>query len=290
MPVESAVTLLQVAIGGVLLGAVYALLACGLNLIFGVMRVINVAHGELMMLGSYTTFWLFFLLGINPLLSLLFSIPLMFLLGMGIQKFLVSRVVKAPELMSLLLTFGISMFILSLALYFWSADFRSVPYFTGSITLGSFAFSRPRVIAFGIAVVITLAVYIFLKKTKLGKAVRATSQSSEVAAICGVDVERIRLLTFGLGSALAAAAGSLLVVIYAVNPSTGQTFILKAFAIIVLGGMGSFLGAFIGALILGLAEAFTSFFFTAQLSEAVAYLLLILVLLFMPSGLLGERE
>ncbi|MBI5252901.1 MAG: branched-chain amino acid ABC transporter permease [Euryarchaeota archaeon] len=290
MPVESAVTLLQVAIGGVLLGAVYALLACGLNLIFGVMRVINVAHGELMMLGSYTTFWLFFLLGINPLLSLLFSIPLMFLLGMGIQKFLVSRVVKAPELMSLLVTFGISMFILSLALYFWSADFRSVPYFTGSITLGSFAFSRPRVIAFGIAVVITLAVYIFLKKTKLGKAVRATSQSSEVAAICGVDVERIRLLTFGLGSALAAAAGSLLVVIYAVNPSTGQTFILKAFAIIVLGGMGSFLGAFIGALILGLAEAFTSFFFTAQLSEAVAYLLLILVLLFMPSGLLGERE
>lgn len=289
MPAESG-ALLQVAIGGVLLGGVYALLACGLNLIFGVMRVINVAHGELMMLGSYATFWLFFFLGFNPLLSLLFSIPLMFLLGIAIQKFFISRVVKAPELMSLLVTFGMSMFILSLALYFWSADFRSVPYFTGSITLGSFAFSRPRITAFGVAVVITLATYFFLKKTTLGKAVRATSQSSEVAAICGVDIERIRLLTFGLGSALAAAAGSLLVVIYAVNPATGQTFILKAFAIIVLGGMGSFLGAFIGALILGLAEAFTSFFFTAQLSEAVAYLLLILVLLFMPSGLLGERE
>lgn len=287
---ESAVTLLQVAIGGVLLGAVYALLACGLNLIFGVMRVINVAHGELMMLGSYATFWLFFLFGMNPLLSLFFSIALMFILGTAIQKFLVSRVVKAPELMSLLVTFGISIFILSLSLYFWSADFRSVPYFTGSITLGSLAFSKPRAVAFVLAVAITAAVYLFLKKTRLGKAVRATSQSSEVAAICGIDVERIRLLTFGLGSALAAAAGSLLVVIYAVNPATGQTFILKAFAIIVLGGMGSFLGAFIGAIVLGVAEAFASFFFTAQLSEAVAYLLLIAVLLLKPSGLLGERE
>src|ERR671938_276667 len=199
-------TVLQVIISGVLLGAVYALLAIGLNLIFGVMRVINVAHGDLMMLGSYTTFWLFTLWGVNPLLSLIVAMALMFALGALLQRVVVERVVGQPLLVSLLLTFGLSSFLTGSALNLWTANYRSVPAFTGSLQVAGLALSVPRVIAFVVALAITVLVYLFLKKTRIGKAIRATSQNAEVALVCGIDVARIRLLTFGLGTALAAAA------------------------------------------------------------------------------------
>jgi branched-chain amino acid transport system permease protein len=285
-----ALTLVQVAISGVLLGAVYALLAIGLNLIFGVMRIINIAHGDLLMLGAYATFWLFTLWGVNPLLALVLVAPGMFLLGMALQRVLVDRVVGQPLLSSLLLTFGLSSLLVGLALNLWTANYRSVPAFSGSLVVGGVALSVPRLLAFSVALAITAAVYWFLTRAKLGKAIRATAQNAEVALVCGIDVASIRLLVFGLGTALAAAAGALLAVIYTIYPEMGRAFLMKAFAIIVLGGLGSFQGAFLGALALGVAEAFAGYIWNTQIAEAVAYVVFIGVLLVRPGGLFGTSE
>ena len=278
------------AISGILLGGVYALLAGGLNLIFGVMRVINMAHGELLMLGAYTTFWLFARAGMNPLLSLLLSVPLLFLLGALVQRLLVSRVVRRPLLISLLLTFGLSLFLTGLAQQLWTNDYRSVPYLSGSIGFAGLAVSRPRLVAFAVALVLSAATYTFLRWGRWGQALRATAQNPDAALACGVDVDRARLLAFGLGAALAGASGTLAAFMYTVFPEMGHTFMLKAFAVIVLGGMGSFAGAFLAALLLGLVEAFAAFWTTTQIAEALIYLLLLLALLLRPNGLFGLRE
>ncbi|MCL6650270.1 MAG: branched-chain amino acid ABC transporter permease [Chloroflexi bacterium] len=280
----------QLIVSGVLLGGVYALFAAGLNLIFGVMRVINIAHGELMMLGAYTTFWLFTLWGVNPILSLLISVPLLFLLGAVLERIFIERIVGQPLLISLLLTFGFSLFFSGSALTLWSNDFRSVPYFSGSLVLGPLALPISRTVAFALAVVITLAVWFFLQRTRLGKAVRATAQSAEVALVCGIDVRRIRLLTFALGSSLAGAAGTLVSVMFSFSPAIGATFLAKGFAIIVLGGLGSFLGALAGGVLLGMTEVFGSYFTTASLAEAIPYLVLLLMLLVRPTGFFGTAE
>jgi branched-chain amino acid transport system permease protein len=281
--------LVQVIISGLLAGALYSMVALGLALIFGVMRVINIAHGTLLMLGAYTTFWWSQLLGINPYLSLLVSMPLMFLLGMLLQRTLVTRVVNAPELSSLLLTFGISIALVNLAQLAFSSDLRSVEYLTGAWLVGPIAFSKSRVISFFSALAITLFAFWFLQKTKLGKAIRATSQSSEVAMVCGINVQRIHLYSFGIASALAAAGGSLVAVMIAIQPEMGQVYTFKSFLVIVLGGAGNYPGALLGGMLLGLVEQLASLYLTTQLSEAVAYVLLVLVLLLRPTGLLGGR-
>ena len=279
----------QVVISGVLAGALYAMVALGLALIFGVMRVINVAHGTILMLGAYTTFWWFHFLGVNPYLSLLASMPLMFLLGVLVQRTLVTRVVDAPELSSLLLTFGVSIALVNIAQLAFTADLRSVEFITGSFIVGSFALSKSRVISFAFAVAITLLAFWFLQKTKLGKAIRATSQSSEMAMVCGINVRRIHLYSFGIASALSAAGGSLVAVMVAIQPQMGDVYTFKSFLVIVLGGAGNYPGALLGGMLLGLVEQLASLFLTTQLSEAVAYLLLVLVLLLRPTGLLGGR-
>src|SRR3989338_2664860 len=198
----------QVVISGLLAGALYSMVALGLALIYGVMRVINIAHGTLLMLGAYTTFWWFRLLGINPYLSLLVALPLMFFVGMLLQRTLVARVVDAPELSSLLLTFGISIALVNLAQLAFTSDLRAVEYLTGSFPLGPFAVSKPRLVAFVFAAGVTGLAFLFLRGTRLGKAIRATSQSREVAMVCGVDVQRVHMLTFGFASALAAGGGA----------------------------------------------------------------------------------
>jgi branched-chain amino acid transport system permease protein len=280
----------QVIISGLLAGALYAMVALGLGLIFGVMRVLNVAHGPLLMLGAYTTFWLFQLLGLNPYLSLLVSMPLLFLVGVVLQRALVRRVVDAPELSSLLLTFGVSIALVNLAQLGFTSDVRSVEYLTGSFILGPFAFSKSRVIACAFALVITAGAFVLLKKTRLGKAIRAVSQSREVAQVCGINVQRIHLITFGAASALAAAGGTLVAVMVAIQPEMGQVYTFKSFLVIVLGGAGNYPGALLGGLLLGLIEQLSSLFITTQVNEAVAYILLVLVLLLRPTGLLKGRS
>ena len=279
----------QVVISGLLAGSLYAMVALGLGLIFGVMRVLNVAHGPLLMLGAYTTFWLFHWFGLNPYLSLLVSMPLLFLVGLGLQGTLVRRVVDAPELSSLLLTFGVSIAIVNLAQLAFTSDLRSVEYLTGSFVLGPFAFSKSRVIACGFAVAITVGAFFFLQKTRLGKALRAVSQSREVAQVCGINVQRIHLLAFGIAAALAAAGGSLVAVMVAIQPDMGMVYTFKSFLVIVLGGAGNYPGALLGGLLLGLIEQLSSLFLTTQVNEAVAYVLLVVVLLLRPTGLLKGR-
>jgi branched-chain amino acid transport system permease protein len=241
------------------------------------------------MLGAYATFWWFHLLGLNPYLSLAASMSLMFLLGVLLQRTLVTRVVDAPELSSLLLTFGISIALVNLARLAFTADLRSVEFITGSFVLGPFALSKSRLISFGFAVALTLLAFWFLQKTKLGKAIRATSQSSEMAMVCGINVPRIHLYSFGIASSLAAAGGSLIAVMVAIQPQMGDVYTFKSFLVIVLGGAGNYPGALLGGMLLGLVEQLASLFLTTQLSEAVAYLLLVLVLLLRPTGLLGGR-
>jgi branched-chain amino acid transport system permease protein len=280
----------QVVVSGILAGSLYAMVALGLALIFGVMRVINVAHGPLLMLGAYVTWFLHATWGVNPYLSLLISMPLLFAVGVVLQRTLVFRVVDAPELSSLLLTFGISIAIVNLAQLAFTSDLRAVEFLTGSWLVGPIALSKSRVLAFLFAGGITAAAFLFLQKTKLGKAVRATSQSREVAQVCGIDVQRIHLLAFGLASALAAAGGSLIAVMVAIQPEMGQVWTFKSFLVIVLGGAGNYPGALLGGMLLGLVEQLASLFLTTQLSEAIAYVLLVLVLLIRPTGLLGGRQ
>jgi branched-chain amino acid transport system permease protein len=279
----------QVIVSGLLAGALYALVALGLSLIFGVMRVINTAHGTLLMLGAYTTFWVYHYLGLNPYLSLLVSMPTLFVVGVLLQRLLVSRVVDAPELSSLLLTFGISIAVVNVTQLAFTSDLRSVEYLTGSILLGPLAISKSRAIAFAFAVGLTALAFLFLERTKLGKAIRATSQSREVALVCGIDVGRVHMIAFGLASALAAAGGSLVAVMVAIQPEMGTVYTFKSFLVIVLGGAGNYPGALLGGMLLGLVEQIASLFLTSQVSEAVAYVLLVVALLLRPTGLLGGR-
>ena len=289
-PVITPIMLGQVIVSGLLAGALYAMVALGLGLIFGVMRVLNVAHGPLLMLGAYITYWLFSTVGLNPYLSLLVSMPVVFLIGVALQHFFVRRVVDAPELSSLLLTFGISIALVNLAQLAFTSDLRSVEFLTGSFLIGPFAFSKSRVIACLFAAGITTLAFLFLQKTRLGKAIRAVSQSREVAQVCGINVQRIHVFAFGLASALAAAGGTLVAVMVAIQPEMGAVYTFKSFLVIVLGGAGNYPGALLGGLLLGLVEQLASLFLTTQVNEAVAYVLLVLVLLLRPTGLLGGRS
>src|SRR5262249_24861663 len=281
--------LLQGIVSGLLAGGVYAMIALGMALIFGVMRVINVAHGTLLMLGGYTTYWLFALYSMNPFLSLIVSFTLLFFIGVLLQRFFVYRVVGAPELSSLILTFGLSILITNLAMLSWTSDYRSVEFLTGSFLLGPIAVSKSRLLTFGTTLAVTVLAFVFLNKTKTGKAIRATSQHRELAQICGINVRRVDMITFGFASGLAGAGGSLISVMFSIFPEMGRGYVFKSFLVIVFGGAGNYPGAFLGGLILGIVEALTSLLLSAQLSEVTAYVLLVVLLLLRPTGLLGGR-
>lgn len=282
--------LLQVVITGLLAGAVYGLSACGLNLIVGVMGIVNMAHGEQLMIGAFVTLGVFTVLGTKSPLILLAAIPVTFVIGMLIQKYLLEPMMSSLEVGTLLLTFGLSVFLSTGFIFLFTANYHSVHIFSGSILLGELAFPRSRVATAGFALAITVAIYLFLKKHRLGKAIRATAQNADAARSCGIDVRRIRILSFGIGSAMAGAAGAMVSTAYAFNPDIGQTFILKTFAAITLGGMGSFVGGLVGALLLGLAESVAAWYMTAQIAEMVAYVVLVAVLLVRPQGLMGVRR
>jgi branched-chain amino acid transport system permease protein len=282
-------TWLSILVSGLITGTLYALLAGGLTLIWGVMRIVNLAHGEFLMLGAFATFFLVQPLGGNPILTIPLTAPLFFAAGFLLYRLLIRRVVGAAELMSLLLTFGVSIFLINTAILAWSGQSRIVEYVTGSLEILGVTISRPRLIAGAIAVALSLAMYLVLQKTLIGTAIRAVSYNRRIAEECGINSGRIYAVVFGIGTALAAAAGSLASTIFAFNPVVGQQFILKAFAVTVLGGMGNFMGALVGGLIIGIVEALVGYFFSVHLSAAAALLIIILTLLLRPSGILGAR-
>ena len=285
--------LATVVVGGIMQGGIYAMFAVGLTLIFGVMRIINAAHGEMVMMGAYLTWVAFFYLGVDPLLALVATLPLTFLFGMAVQKLLLNAAVGQPELTGLLITFGLGLVMIYVVELLFTTDFRTIPYAPGTVHITSgIAVGRSRVISFVIAVVISVAVYLFLKRSRLGKAIRATALNAEVAMVCGIDVRRIYLITTGLGAALAVAGGALVSIQFGFNPETGVLYTLQAFAIIILGGRGHYLGALIGGLMLAVLENLVSLMVPngTAMVELAAYSLMIFVLLIRPGGLMGVRE
>jgi len=286
------VVLAQAIVTGLLIGGLYALISIGLTLIFGVMRIINFAHGDLMMLAMYVTYWMFTLYGIDPYISLILTAPTLFVIGSVIQKFLINRILGAPQASQLFLTLGVMLIAQNVALLLWKADYRAIrTYYTGSvIRLGEVFISIPRLASFAVAVTLTGVLYIFLTRTKIGRAMRATAQNREVSSLMGVNVHRIHIVAFGIGAACVGAAGTLLSTFYYISPTVGTTFTLTAFLAVVLGGMGSFTGAFFGGLIVGLAESLGAVYIATQYRELITFILFILILLLKPSGLLGKSR
>ena len=285
--------LTSVLIGGVLQGGVYAMFAAGLTLIFGVMRIINAAHGEMVMMGAYLTWVSFSYLGLDPLLSLALTLPLAFLFGVALQKLLLNSIVGEPELTGLLITFGLGLMMIYTVELIFTTDFRTIPYVPGALQLTkTISVGQNRVISFAMAVVISVAVYLFLKMTRLGKAIRATALNAEVSMVCGINVRRIYLITTGLAAALAVAGGALVSIQFGFNPETGGLYTLQAFAIVILGGRGHYVGALVGGLMLAVLENLVSLLVPngTAMVELAAYGLMILVLLIRPGGLAGVKE
>lgn len=284
--------ILQAVIDGILIGGVYGLVAIGLTMIFGVMKIINFAHGAILMSGMYATFWIFQILQINPYLSLPLTFAIMFVFGMLIQKVTIQPIQNAPEHNQLLVTLGLLLFLENLALLIFSPDFRSVelPWLRNAIFAGPFALDKPRLIAFAFAVALSLALYLFLKNTSLGRAIRATSQERDGSSLVGVNVNRINRITFGLGSACAGVAGALIVPFFYTSPHAGGAFLLKSFVITVLGGLGNFIGALVGGLIIGVGESVGAIYLPGTLKELVTYIIFIAILFFRPTGLFGGGE
>lgn len=296
-------TFLQTLIQGFLLGGLYAIIGIGMTLIMGVMGIINLAHGELMMVAMYITFWAFTLLGLDPYVSLLISVPLLFLLGLMIQRTLINPVLRVDSILpenQVILTVGIGMVLANLATVFFTSNYRSVPvsYASDSVYIQDYFPSFPLDLSVGlpyafdflIAVGITIGLWLFMTRSDLGRSIRATAQDRDAAILMGINVERITVITYGLGAALAGAAGTMLMPIYYLYPNIGGQFTLKAFIITILGGLGSTLGAIFGGIILGIAESMGATYISMGYRDAVGYVIFVLVLLFLPAGIVGTYQ
>lgn len=282
---------IQALLDGLLIGGVYGLVSLGLTLVFGVMGIINFAHGAMMMLGMYTAYWGFALWGISPYVSLPVTIAILFVIGAVVQRMLIQPVLNAPQHNQLLITLGLMLFLENLALFLWSPDFRTLrlPGIDGTVEWGVFLVNRPRLIAFLFSVAVTVVLYVVLQRTRLGKAMRATAQDREGAVLVGLDVRKVYMLTFGLSTGLVGLAGALTTPFLYTAPQVGHVFLLFAFVIVVLGGLGSFVGALVGGLVVGVAESLGALLLPGSLKEMVVYVLFLLVLLYRPTGLFGGR-
>ncbi len=280
---------LQSLVSGILTGALYAMIGIGLTVVFGVMRIINLAHGEMVMLGMFGAFWGQALWHLDPFLSLLLWTPLMFVAGVLVYRLLLRRILPGGELNTLLYTAGFSLLVANLALLVWKGDYRTISLGYGLTPLAPFGLSVsvPLAIAFGLALLITGALYLFLSRTDLGRAIRATSQNAEAAVLMGIDVEAVAVITFGLGTALAGAAGVLLAPSLYLYPTVGELLIVKCFVIVVLGGLGSVPGAIAGGVLLGVVESMAAVYVSAAYKDGIGFVLFLLVLLYRPSGLFG---
>jgi branched-chain amino acid transport system permease protein len=286
------VLFLQSMLSGVLVGGVYALIGIGLTLIFGVMRVINFAHGELVMLGMYVTWILFTRLGWDPYLSIVVVAPLLFLWGAALQVTVIDRALAALPQNQILLTIGLGLVMSNAVMLKYTSDYQilTTSYSSSSFDLRGLSVSEPLLISFLITVAITVALVLFLLRTDTGQAIRATAQDREAAQLMGINVKRTSVLTFGLGAALAGTAGALISPTYYIYPQVGGAFTLKAFVIVVLGGMGSVAGATLGGILIGVTESLAAVYVASGLKELVVFVLFLVLLLVKPSGLLGKTR
>jgi branched-chain amino acid transport system permease protein len=284
-------TVAQAIVNGLLIGGVYALVSIGVTLIFGVVKIVNFAQGEFVMIGMYISFFLFTQFGIDPLLSLLVSIPVLFVVGILLQHFLIRRVLGQNDMPQIFLTFALSLLLLNVSLMLFTANYRSVhtAYSDEAIHFGEIYVPVAKLIAFVVAMVLSGALWLFLHTSDLGKAMRAAAQNREVAMLMGINPNRMFCVAVGVGLALAAAAGSLLMPFYSAYPMVGQVFVLMAFVAVVLGTLGNVLGALIASLTMGVAESIGIQFVGADSGLIVVFLVLLLTLAFRPSGLAGGR-
>jgi len=281
---------IQTFVSGILIGGIYALIGIGMTLIMGVMKIINLAHGQLMMVAMYITFVLYDRFGLDPYFSLFLAMPCLFALGALIQKYLLNPLLKVDSILpenQVLMTVGIGMVLTEIIRFIFQSDYRSIKtgYSSAAFYIGGISFNVPMFVAFGIAVVLTIGLFLFLLKTDIGKSVRATAQNTEAALLLGINAQWITILTYGMGSALVAAAGTLLLPIYYLFPDIGGPFTLKAFVITMLGGMGSTVGAIVGGVVLGVTESLGATYISMALKDAVAMVIFLLVLIFLPGGL-----
>jgi branched-chain amino acid transport system permease protein len=292
--------LIQLLIAGILLGGIYALASIGLTLIFGVMKIVNFAHGEFLMIAMYLSFWLFHYLHIDPYLCTLILVPVIFFIGIITYYLFIKPTLSSSVLCQIFITVGLSTIIQNTVLLFWSADFRSISlgYATNSIVFGPYPslsvgemmVNPARLIAFVLAISLSIAFYLFLKFSYTGKIIRATSQDRSAALLMGINVDKIYKLTFAIGTVLVGLAGGLLLPIYTVHPFVGFDFVLIMFVVVVLGGMGSVVGAMFSGFIIGIVEVFSSYWIGQESKQAIYFLLFIGVLVVKPSGLFGLRE
>lgn len=280
----------QLIVSGILIGGIYALLSIGLTLIFGVLRIVNFAQGEFIMLAMFGAFWLHELWGIDPYLSIFIVAPAVLVLGLATERIVIKPILHAPHAMQIFATFGVSVILQNLALTFWGPDYRSVStdYATQSFMVGDLAISASSLYGFLIALGMAGVLIAFLQFSRHGKALRALVQNRYAASLMGIDTNRLNRLAFGVGVACAAVAGCVLTPIYYTFPTVGVDLIITAFVVVVLGGLGSVTGAIVGGLIIGITQTLTGFFISVEFKDLVALMLFILILLIRPQGLLGR--
>jgi len=287
------VTVLDIVIGGLIMGGIYALIAVGLSLQYGVGRVLNVSHGEFIMFGAFITYSLYLLFGISPLVSLTICGPFLFIIGFILHRTLFQYLRNTSESIdifegnSLLASFGLLFIIQNVAILIWKAQIRGYSYLTSSVNLWGAIFPANRLIALLFALVISLAFYIFLTRTRLGKAIRAAAEDSAMAGLMGVNIHRVLAICFGLGALMAGFAGPLISMTYEITPTMGLGYTIIAMLVVVLGGLGSITGSLIGGFILGLIGSIVTYI-DAALALIAYYVIFIILLLVRPTGILGK--
>jgi branched-chain amino acid transport system permease protein len=281
---------LQNAVNGLLLGGTYATVAIGFSLVWGVLNIVNLAHGALVMLGAYLTYWLFTLYGIDPFLALPITAVGLFVLGYGLQRLVINQVIRASLLITFLLTFGLELFITNLAAAAWTQDVRSVTtgYSGSAFALGSVVVPTVRAASLAVAIVVAALLQALMRRTRLGSAIRATASDHEAARLMGIGVAHVYALTFALGAATAGVAGGLISLSFPMFPAMGAPYTLIAFVTCVLGGLGSVPGALVGGLVLGILQTFAAAWLGPNYDNIVAFTVLIVVLLVRPAGLFGR--
>ncbi len=282
---------LQALISGLLLGGIYALVASGFSLISGVMKVLNFSHGALIMLGGYSTFWLTQKFGIDPFITLPITMVLLFILGFLVQKYLLNLIVRAPNYMTLIFTYGLDMILVNVAIFLWTGNIRTVQIAYAGANISILGASIPliRLITFIIALLVTAALYFAMEKMRFGKAITAARMDLDAATLVGVNIPNTYAVTFGIGAALAGAAGALLSMLGPISPNMGALYSTRAFAIYILGGSGSMVGPLVGGLLMGVIETIGARYIGAGYKDAIPFILLLLVLIIRPRGIFGKE-
>ena len=273
------------------MGGLYACIAAGFSLVWGVLNVINILHGSFIVLGGYLAFFAYVKLGIHPFLSILIAAPVFYALGYALQRSVINRMIAAPVLLTLSLTFGLDLMLSNAMLLAFTADFRklSLDPPLGLLALGTVVVPIDRLIAMALALLLTAMLYFLLARSSIGRAIVAVRMDPEAASLMGIRVKQVYAVTFGLGALMAGAAGPLIATIYPISPLSGPVYLGKAFVICVLGGLGSVPGAMVGGLALGVVESFGGLWFGPEHAATLSFVLLIVVLLTRPTGILGRK-